>query len=90
MWRVLGAGVEPPYDWGLDSPLPQDNGRNRRLLIVGRWTVTSNLRSVLGRTRQAAHATRHEIDDPPEAHMATDPVCGMTVDPHAGKPSLRP
>jgi len=25
-----------------------------------------------------------------EAHMATDPVCGMTVDPHAGKPTLRP
>ncbi len=22
-----------------------------------------------------------------EAHMATDPVCGMTVDPHAGKPT---
>ena len=21
------------------------------------------------------------------AHMATDPVCGMTVDPHAGKPA---
>ncbi|HSD93690.1 MAG TPA: YHS domain-containing protein, partial [Methyloceanibacter sp.] len=23
-----------------------------------------------------------------EAHFATDPVCGMTVDPNAGKPSL--
>jgi P-type Cu+ transporter len=24
-----------------------------------------------------------------EAHIATDPVCGMTVDPHAGKPSAQ-
>src|SRR5687767_8404255 len=23
----------------------------------------------------------------PEAHMATDPVCGMMVDPHGGKPT---
>ena len=22
-----------------------------------------------------------------EAHIATDPVCGMMVDPHAGKPT---
>jgi len=26
-------------------------------------------------------------DTPAEAHLATDPVCGMTVDPHAGKPT---
>ena len=24
-----------------------------------------------------------------EAHLATDPVCGMMVDPHAGKPMER-
>ncbi len=24
-----------------------------------------------------------------DIHMATDPVCGMMVDPHAGKPTVR-
>ncbi|HAH65318.1 MAG TPA: heavy metal translocating P-type ATPase [Rhizobiales bacterium] len=65
-------------------------GRNRLLLIVGGLApspMQPTIRPSSPRGRAAPRHKRTRSMTRLEVHMATDPVCGMMVDTHAGKPS---